>query len=96
MLLAEFIYRAPRRSSFVPFAFHSSPRLSFGMAAPLGNSSASLDTKEKDSEAFASVKELEAPQEDSKLTRFSNKFNAWLASRGLEGHGYAYYIHRKM
>ena len=58
------------------------------MAELPGRSSVSFDSKEKDTQVFASVKEIAVTvPSTSKFRRFSEKFDAWLASRGLEGHG---------
>ena len=48
----------------------------------------SFDSKEKDPEVFTGVQEVvqEAPP-TNRLKRYVDRFNVWLASRGLEGHG---------
>ncbi|EKM56674.1 uncharacterized protein PHACADRAFT_207869 [Phanerochaete carnosa HHB-10118-sp] len=51
-------------------------------------SSVSLDSREKDPEIITGIHEIvrEVPS-TRKFKGYADKFNAWLASRGLEGHG---------
>ena len=64
------------------------------MSKLAGRSSGSFDSKEKDLEVFSEIKEVvEETPPTSRLERFTEKFNAWLASRGLEGHGYVHAVY---
>ena len=65
------------------------------MILPAQRSSGSINSKEKDGEVTLAVNET--GQDDSEIPattfkRFSDRFNVWLASRGLEGHGYARFV----
>ncbi|GJE86337.1 purine-cytosine permease [Phanerochaete sordida] len=57
--------------------------------ADRSSSNASFDEKEKGSEVFAGVQEIvqEVPPSKNWFRRNADRFDAWLASRGLEGHG---------
>ena len=58
------------------------------MAHTMDNSTGSFDSKEKEPDVYASLKEVrDDATKENPFKRFSDKFNVWLASRGLEGHG---------
>ena len=64
--------------------------MSAQMAELKTNESRSFDEKEKGVEVITGVSEV--VQEDvptaNVFKRYAERFDAWLASRGLEGHGY--------